>query len=38
MKTCDESQREDAIGRVILDFSKPGEEKVWKSRSLEYEC
>ena len=26
-----------AIDRIILDFSKPGEEKLWKSRSLEYE-
>ena len=23
---------------IILDFSKPGEEKLWKSKSLEYEC
>ena len=24
--------------RIILDFSKPGEEKLWKSRSLEFSC
>ena len=27
-----------AVARVILDFSKPGEEKLWKSRSLEFSC
>ena len=27
-----------AIERIILDFSKPGEEKLWKSRSLEFNC
>ena len=27
-----------AVGRIILDFSKPGEEKLWKSRFLEYTC
>ena len=27
-----------AVERIILDFSKPGEEKLWKSRSLEYNC
>ena len=24
--------------RVVFDFRMPGEEKLWKSRSLEYEC
>ena len=27
-----------AIERIILDFSKPREEKLWKSRSLEFNC
>ena len=27
-----------AVERIILDFSKPGEEKLWKSKSLEYNC
>ena len=33
----DEPHWKGAIDRIILDFSKPGEEKLWKSRSLEYE-
>ena len=28
----------DAVARVVLDFSKPGEEKLWKSRSMEFNC
>ena len=27
-----------AVQRVILDFSKPGEQELWKSKSLEYNC
>ena len=27
-----------AVARIILDFSKPGEKKLWKSRSLEFNC
>ena len=36
--TTDEPYCKGAIERIILDFSKPGEEKLWKSRSLEYGC
>ena len=36
--TSDEPYRKGAIERIILNFSKPEEEKLWKSRSLEYEC
>ena len=36
--TNDEPYCKGAVERVILDFSKPGEEKLWKSKSLEYEC
>ena len=34
--THDESYCKGAVERIILDFSKPGEEKLWKSKSLEY--
>ena len=37
-KTCDESQCEDAIGRVVFNFIKPREEMLRKSRSLEICC
>ena len=37
-KTYDESYCKDAVARVTLDFSKPGEEKLWKSKSLEFNC
>ena len=30
-------ERKGAIERIILDFSKPSEEKLWKSESLECE-
>ena len=36
--TNDEPLCKGAIERIILDFSKPGEEKLWKSKSLEYTC
>ena len=36
--TNDEPYCKGAIERIILDFSKPGEEKLWKSKSLEYNC
>ena len=36
--TNDEPYCKGAVERVILDFSKPREEKLWKSRSLEYNC
>ena len=36
--TNDESYCKDAVARIVLDFSKPGEEKLWKSRSLEFSC
>ena len=36
--TNDEPHCKGAIERIILDFSKPGEEKVWKSGSFAYEC
>ena len=35
--TNDEPCCKGAVERIILDFSKPGEEKLWKSKSLEYE-
>ena len=38
IKTYDESQCEDAIGRVVFNFIKPGEEMLRKSRSLEICC
>ena len=28
----------DVVERIILDFSQPGEEMLWKSKSLEYTC
>ena len=34
----DEPYCKGAVERIILDFSKPGEEKLWKSESLEYNC
>ena len=34
--TGDESHRQ-AVARIVLDFSKPGEEKLWKSTSLEFQ-
>ena len=37
-KTYDESYCEDAFGRVVFNFIKPGEEMVRKSRSLEICC
>ena len=36
--TNDESSCKGAVEHIILDFSKPGEEKLWKSKSLEYNC
>ena len=36
--TNDESCCKGAVARIILDFSKPREEKFWKSRSLEFNC
>ena len=36
--TNDEPYCKGAVERIILDFSKPGEEKFWKSKSLEYNC
>ena len=36
--TNDEPYCKGAVERIILDFSKPEEEKLWKSRSLDYEC
>ena len=38
IETNDEPYCKGAVARIILDFSKPGEEKLWKSRSLEYNC
>ena len=38
IKTYDESYGEDAIGRVVFNFIEPGEENLWKSRSLEFSC
>ena len=34
----DEPYCKGAVERIILDFNKPGEEKLWKSRFLEYNC
>ena len=36
--TNDELYCKGAVERIILDFSKPGEEKLWKSKSLEFNC
>ena len=36
--TNDEPYCKCAVIRIILDFSKPGEEKLWMSRSLEFNC
>ena len=36
--TDDEPYCQDAVARVVLDFSKPGEEKLRRSRSLEFSC
>ena len=36
--TDDESYCQDAVARIVLDFSNPGEEKLRKSRSLEFNC
>ena len=36
--TNDELYCKCAIERIILEFSKPGEEKLWISKSLEYNC
>ena len=36
--TNDEPYCKGAVERIILDFSQPGEEKLWKSKSLEYNC
>ena len=36
--TNDEPYCKGAVERIILDFSKPREEKLWKSKSLEYNC
>ena len=36
--TDDESYCQDAVARIVLDFSKPVEEKLWKSKSLECNC
>ena len=38
ISTHDEPYCKGAVERIILDFSKPGEEKSWKSVSLEYNC
>ena len=38
IETCDESYCEDAIGRVVFNFSEPGEEVLRKSRSMEISC
>ena len=38
IKTYDESYCEDAIVRVVFNFSEPGEEILRKSRSLEIRC
>ena len=34
----DESYCQDAVARIVLDFSKPGEKKLRKSRSMEFNC
>ena len=36
--TNDQSYCKGAVARIVLDFSKPGEEKLWMSRSLEFSC
>ena len=36
--TNDKSYCQDAVERIVLDFSKPGEEKLRKSRSMEFNC
>ena len=36
--TNNESHCKGAVARIILDLSKPWEEKLWKSRSLEFNC
>ena len=36
--TDDESDCQDAVSRIVLDFSKPGEEKLRKSKSMEFYC
>ena len=33
--TEDESYCQDAVARIILDFSKPGEDKLWKAKSID---
>ena len=38
IKTYDEFNSEDAFGRVLFNFIKPGEDLVWKSRSWEICC
>ena len=38
IKTYYESQCEDAIGRVVFNFIKPGEEMLRKSKSMEISC
>ena len=38
IKTYDESHCEDAVARIVLDFSEPGEEILRKTRSLEVCC
>ena len=36
--TNDEPYCKGAVERITLDFSKPGEEMLWTSKSLEYNC
>ena len=36
--TNDEPYCKGAVERIILDFNKPSEEKLWKSKSLEFNC
>ena len=38
LKPMMKSYSQDAVARIVLDFSKPGEEKLRKSRSLELNC
>ena len=38
IETDDESYCQDAVARIVLDFSKPSEEKLRKSTSLEFNC
>ena len=38
IETCDEFDSEDAFGRVVSNFIKPGEDFVWISRSWEICC